>query len=94
MAMTGAPGTTSCKTSTRFASNKLVNWVTPVTLPPGRLRLATSPDRTGSPPVVKTTGMVAVAALATSAETMPPLVMITSTRRRTRSAARAGRRSF
>src|SRR5262245_53574723 len=30
-------------------------------LPPGRLRLATRPSRTGSPPAVKTMGMVMVA---------------------------------
>jgi hypothetical protein len=38
----------------------------PVALPPGRLRLATRPNATGSPPVAKTIGMVAVAALAAS----------------------------
>ena len=38
-----------------------------MTLPPGRLRLATRPSLTGSPPIVKTIGMVAVAALAASA---------------------------
>ena len=37
--------------------------VTPVTLPPGRLRLATRPSSTGSPPTMKTIGIVAVAAL-------------------------------
>ncbi len=36
----------------------------PVMLPPGRLRLATSPSLTGSPPVANTTGNVVVAALA------------------------------
>jgi hypothetical protein len=39
--------------------------VTPVTLPPGRLKLATRPSLTGSPPLAKTIGIVAVAALAT-----------------------------
>jgi hypothetical protein len=34
--------------------------VTPVTLPPGRLRLATNPVPTGSPPVMKTMGSVVV----------------------------------
>jgi FlaG/FlaF family flagellin (archaellin) len=37
-----------------------------VALPPGRLRLATRPIATGSPPMAKTIGMVAVAALAAS----------------------------
>ena len=41
--------------------------VTPVTLPPGRLRLATSPSSTGSAAVSKTIGMVVVAAFAASA---------------------------
>ena len=64
----------------------------PVTFAPGRLRLVTSPDATGSPPTVKTTGMVLVAALAASAAASP-LAAITATRRRTRSAASAGSRS-
>ena len=38
--------------------------LTPVTLPPGRLRLATRPSLTGSPPRAKTIGIVAVAAFA------------------------------
>ena len=41
--------------------------LTPVRLPPGRLRLATRPSLTGSAPIVKTIGMVVVAALATDA---------------------------
>ena len=47
--------------------NYRVNWVTPVTLPPGRLRLATRPSWTGSLPISKTIGMVVVAAFAASA---------------------------
>ena len=39
-----------------------------MTLPPGRLRLVTSPSRTGSPPDSKTIGMVEVAAFAASAQ--------------------------
>ena len=35
-----------------------------MTLPPGRFRLATRPSLTGSPPIEKTIGIVAVAALA------------------------------
>ena len=38
--------------------------LTPVALPPGWLKLATRPKVTGSPPVVKTIGIVGVAALA------------------------------
>ena len=65
----------------------------PVTLPPGRLRLATRPNATGSPPAAKTIGMVVVAAFAASAAAVPPAT-ITATRRRTRSAASAGSRSI
>jgi hypothetical protein len=38
-----------------------------VTFPPGRLKLATRPSLMGSPPVKKTIGIVAVAALAARA---------------------------
>ena len=53
----------------------------PVTLPPGRLRLATSPTRTGSPPVTKTIGTVVVAALAASAAGVLPTIRATCRRR-------------
>jgi hypothetical protein len=39
-----------------------VNTFTPVALPPGRLRLATSPHLTGSEELMKTIGIVALAA--------------------------------
>src|SRR5262245_43621479 len=42
----------------------MFNWVAPVKLPPGRLRLAARPSCTGSLLVVKTMGMVVVAAFA------------------------------
>src|SRR5215472_7197869 len=67
--------------------------VTPVTLPPGRFRLATSPSLTGSVPSVNTIGIVAVAAFAASAAT-GETVPITATCRRTSSAANAGSRSY
>src|SRR5262249_17248777 len=54
-AMLVAVGTSSCASSRRFGATSTFNWVAPVTLPPGRLRLATRPSRTGSPSVVKTT---------------------------------------
>jgi putative tryptophan/tyrosine transport system substrate-binding protein len=44
-----------------------------------RLKLATSPSRTGSPPVAKTIGMVAVAALAAIAAGAPLTAIITAT---------------
>jgi hypothetical protein len=47
--------------------------------PPGRLRLATSPVSTGSPPIVKTIGIVVVAALAASGDGSPPVAAITAT---------------
>ena len=71
-----------------------MNMLTPVMLPPGRLRLATRPILTGSLLLSKTIGIVVVAALAASAETSPPVAAITATRRRTRSAASIGRRSY
>jgi len=40
----------------------------PVILLPGRLRLATKPSLTGSPPVMKTIGIVEVADFAARAE--------------------------
>lgn len=61
--------------------------VTPVTLPPGRLRLATSPAATGSAPVANTIGMVDVAAWAARVAGMLAGVTITATLCLTRSAA-------
>jgi hypothetical protein len=74
-----AAGTSPCSNSNRFEPSWLDKKLTPVTLPPGRLKLATRPSLTGSPPVVKTIGMVAVAALAASAGTTPPPVAIADT---------------
>src|SRR5262249_57632213 len=65
--------------------------LTPVTLPPGRLRLATRPSRTGSVPVTNTIGTFVVAALAASAGRRLPTITLTG--RRTRSAIRADSRS-
>jgi hypothetical protein len=53
--------------------------LTPVRLPPGRERLATRPVATGSPPLVKTIGIVEVAFFAAKAEGGPPPPTITST---------------
>ena len=47
-----AEGSNSCSTSSRFGSSSVFSNVTPVMLPPGRLRLATSPCWTGSSEVV------------------------------------------
>jgi hypothetical protein len=51
---------------------------TPVRLAPGRLWLLTIPMPIGSPTVVKTTGMVAVAACAAVAVAVPKPATITS----------------
>src|SRR5262249_11143670 len=66
--------------------------VAPVTLPPGRLRLATQPSCTGSRLVTKTMGIVVVAALAGNVAAL--FAAITSTLRRTKSAASAGKRLY
>src|SRR5262249_48371069 len=66
----------------------------PVALPPGRARLATRPNLTGSSPTPNTIGIVEVAALAASEAGLLPGVAITATRRRTRSAMSDGKRSY
>jgi hypothetical protein len=60
-----------------LAVKSLVINTTPVTLPPGRLRLATRPVLTGSTPVTATIGIVEVAVLAACADTW--LATITAT---------------
>ncbi len=62
--------------------------VTPVTLPPGRARLATRPDLTGSATLTKTIGIVDVARLAAATAGVPHATM-TSTLNRTSSVATA-----
>ena len=62
--MTEALGTNSWSSPSCFAAKSIVVKVTPVILPPGRLRLATKPVLTGSLPVTNTIGVVVVAALA------------------------------
>src|SRR5262245_1886139 len=54
-----------CNNPSCFAPSSAVTNVIPVTLPPGRLRLATRPSLTGLAPLAKTIGIVVVAALAT-----------------------------
>ena len=66
-AITLAAGSSSCSNCSRFGATSTFAWVTPVTLPPGWLRLATRPSLTGSAAVSKTIGMVVVAAFAASA---------------------------
>src|SRR5215472_8584751 len=89
-----AAGTSSRNSCMRFAVNSMVKKLTPVALPPGRLRLATKPSLTGSSLTPNTIGIVVVAALAASAAAVVPGAAITLTRRRTRSAASSGKRSY
>src|SRR6516165_6444629 len=59
-----AVGTIVWSSSSRFETTSTFNVTAPVTLPPGRLRLATRPSSTGSLLVVKTMGIVVVAFIA------------------------------
>ena len=93
-ATVAAVGTSSQSSSSCFAISVKDNRLTPITLPPGRLRLATRPSFMGSLPVSKTIGMVRVAALAASAEGSPPVAAITTTCRLIKSATSAGNRSY
>src|SRR5262245_2912980 len=65
--------------------------LTPVTLRPGRLRLATRPSATGSLPVANTIGTVVVAAMAAGVALL--FTTITATWRCSSSAASAGNRA-
>jgi hypothetical protein len=78
-AITVALGTSSHSSSTRFACSVTVNRLTPVKLPPGRLKLVTKPNLIGSLPTAKTIGMVAVAAFAARVAGVLPGVTITVT---------------
>src|SRR5262249_16988964 len=91
-AMLVTEGSNSCISSSRFGATSWFRLVTPVTLPPGRFRLATSPTSTGSAPVAKTIGISRVAAFAATAEAMPPAATSTVTRSRTKPAASSGSR--
>jgi hypothetical protein len=61
-AMAGLPGMHSRRISSRLPTTSLASLLTPVTFAPGRFRLATTPAPIGSPTLVKTTGIVVVAA--------------------------------
>jgi len=84
-----AAGTNSRSNSNRFEPSSLLKKLTPVTFPPGLLRLGTRPSSTGLPPLVNTIGIVVVAALAaTTAGGAPARIALTW--RPTNSAARFG----
>jgi hypothetical protein len=72
-----AAGNRALNSPSRFAVSSVVMEVTPVTLPPGRLKLVTMPVWTGSAPVWKTIGMLVLAAFAAGTPTAPPLAKIT-----------------
>jgi hypothetical protein len=74
--MTLAVGTSSCSSSSRFGPTSTFNEVTPVRLPSGRRRLATSPSWTGSPPVKKTIGIVTVSL--ELVRVLPDLALVTA----------------
>jgi hypothetical protein len=80
--------------SSRFGPSIVPNPVTPVILPPGRFKLATSPKATGSTPTKKTIGMVLLAAFAASAVGTPFIAAMTATLRATNSAANQGKLSY
>src|SRR5262249_57523005 len=63
-------------------------------LPAGGLRLTTRPGWTGSTPIMNTSGVVVLAALAARAAATLPGVAMTVTGRLTRSAANSGSRPF
>src|SRR5262249_48360476 len=79
IATRAALGNSSRSSSSRFAANSVVRKPMPVRFPPGRARLATRPTLTGSSPVMKTMGIVDVAALAANVEGIPAGV-ITATK--------------
>src|SRR5262249_29758663 len=65
-------GTKSCRSRNRLAANSELKKLMPVALPPGRARLATRPSRIGSAVILKTIGIVEVAALAARALAVEP----------------------
>jgi hypothetical protein len=85
-------GTASLSISSLLVFSSGAKLENPVTLPPGRARLATNPAATGSPTFAITMGMVVVAFFAANAGAVDE-VTIRSTLRRTKSAARSGSRS-
>src|SRR5262249_45754164 len=90
IAIAAALGIIWRSSSSRFVPDALVRKLTPVAFPPGRLRLATKPCITGSPPVTNTIGTVVFADFAASAEGVFPTIKATCWR--TKSATRAGNR--
>jgi nitrogen-specific signal transduction histidine kinase len=69
-------GSSSRRSSKRFGPRILSKAVTPVRLPPGRLKLSTRPVLIGSAPVPNTIGMVLVAAFAANDAGAPKATMV------------------
>src|SRR5262245_7278962 len=86
------PGTTSRKSSSRLPARSIIWTDRPVTLPPGRARLATRPVPTGSAADAIMIGMTDVACFAATTGAAE-FVTMTSTLSRTNSAAISAKRS-
>ena len=93
-AIRAAFGTSSCRSPSRLATSSWTKKLMPVALPPGRLKLATRPSLTGSSPMPKTIGIVVGRSFCGKRSGVLPGVAITATRRWTKSAMSAGRRSY
>ena len=78
-AMMVAEGNSSCSSSSLFGATSMFRLVTPVTLPPGRLRLATSPTLDWVGPDPEDDWNARVAAFAARAEAVPPAATSTAT---------------
>ena len=85
-------GIVSLSISSLLVFSSIPKFEKPVTLPPGRARLATKPAATGSPTLTITMGMFVVAFLAADVAGVPE-VTIRSTLSRTKSDASSGKRS-
>ena len=73
-------GTTSRNSSSLRPPRSVCMFDRPVTLPPGRARLATSPVPTGSPAEAKTIGIVDVAFLTDMVAAVPAVTMTSTLR--------------
>ncbi len=82
-------GTASFSNSSRFEPSSAIMRELPVTLPPGRAMLATSPSATGSALPVMTMGIVLVACFAALSTAPAPAATMMSTFIRTSSSARS-----
>ena len=85
--------TISRNNSIRLAARSVAWFDIPVMLPPGRAKLVTKPEPIGSPANGKTIGIADVACFAASAGAVPVAIM-TSTLRRTNSAAISANRAL